>query len=638
MLASKDIPRNPLENLEYRAELNRWVEAELHLREARRATIRKACANDITFWLNSFAFLLEPRILGNESTSSKIPFCSWPHQDEALLEMQLWLGRKDMVISKSRAEGASWLVLMLFLHKWLYRENSRFGVVSKNEDTAASLEDTDSLLYKLDWQVQQLPPWLRPERWRTVPSENTISNYSNGSAITAYACTGDVGVGGRKLAIMFDELSRWESGKDYTAWVSNQAVSPCRIAVGTPFGPSGQYYDLVHDEDSDILKVRLNWKKNPTKNRGMYRVVEGKPMLVDLRNPWQNDYGNRVHEVLKKLIRKGYNVEEGLRSEWYDGECLRSGATPQSIAQEYDESFTGSSTPYFGDFLLRRLKTESVRPSYKRGSLSYDPETLVPTFREDENGDLFLWCNLLVDKTPPFGKYALGCDVSFGTGGAYSSLSVICVFDATTGEQVAEFATRVMRPDKFADFAIAMAKWFHDGKLNWEAPGPGVQFTNQVVYRGYGHCFRRKVKEELSSKQTKKLGVHIQGDDKVQLFGGGGSGYEGFYGAVVDGKAIPRSEKLVEECGEYLYKKRNGKLIVVHKSDAIKNAGTDEHGKDHGDRVVAAAIAWMTTQDMGKLDEEKVSPVEKAPVGSWAWRQQQAKREELELVSELDFE
>jgi hypothetical protein len=650
VLANKDIPRDPLQNLEYRAELARWLNADEKKRTARQASFQSLCEKDVLCFFNSVLWLLEPRDEDGKGHSSKIPFCSWIHQDAALEKLQADLGRKDVVISKSRAEGASWLVLMLFLHRWLYRKNSLFGVVSKNENSAASFEDADSLLFKFNWQLEQMPLWMRPRSWRPIPSENTISNYDNGSAISAYACTEDAGVGGRKLALMFDELSRWGSGKDYVAWVSNQAVSPCRIAVSTPFGMENQYADLVHDDDSDILKLRLSWKDNPTKNRGLYRVVDGKAILVDSENSWPGDYAVEVYNVLPKLVRKGYNVEQGVRSKWYDGQCLRSGATPHSIAQELDESFTGHTTPYFSEFLLKRLRVETVRPPYKRGTLSYDPEILKPTWREDENGDLLLWTIPLRDGTPPFGKYALGCDISQGTGGSYSSLSVCCVFDATTGEQVAEFTTRNMRPDKFADWTIALAKWFHDGKINFEAPGPGIQFMNQVIYRGYGNVYLRRVKEVMATKVTKKIGLYVQADDKVQLFGGGGSGHEGFYGAVIDGKAVIRSDALVTECGEYLYKMRNGKLIVVHSSDGSSSPGTKKkgsaamvasEGKDHGDRVVAAAIAWMTTQEVGKLDENRVDDSAKeAPSNTLAARVREAEEKDKELVlaNYLDFD
>lgn len=631
------VPREPLANLKFRAELLSWISDDA---DTRIPAVMELCSRDVLFWLNSFNWLLEPRQLEDDKeTSSKIPFASWPHQDEAITTITRWLGRRNMVISKSRSEGASWLVLMIFLHKWLFRPNSRFGVVSKNEASASSMEDTDSLLYKLNWQLEQLPPWMLPREWRPVISEGTLSNYDNGSGITAYACTDDVGVGGRKFAILFDELSRWESGKDYTAWVSNQAVSPCRIAVSTPFGPSGQYFDLVHDTSSTLIKLHLNWKQNPTKNRGMYRVVDGKPYLIDVENKWPGDYERRVLDVLAELTGKGFDVEAGVRSMWYDNECLQPGATPQTIAQELDESFSGNNVPYFGSFLLKRLASETVRPPYQRGRFQFDSETLEPSFTEDEdNGDMLIWVNLLHGtKEPPFGKYALGCDVSHGTGGAFSSLSAIVVFDATTGEQVAEFTTRNMRPDRFADCAIAIAKWFHNAKLNWDATGVGGLFTNQVIQRGYGYVQREKVKDEMSGKAKRKIGTRISSnDDKIAILGGG-LGYVGFYGAVVDRKALPRSADLVRECGEYFFRMKNGKLAVLHHSDA-SGRGSEEHGKDHGDRVIAAALAWMAAQDVPKLTEDKPDEFnDRVPLSCWARRMKEHEEEERSVESEYEF-
>jgi hypothetical protein len=189
-------------------------------------------------------------------------------------------------------------------------------------------------MYKLNWSVEQWPRWMQPKSWDYKTSDRTLLNDSNGSGITAYSCADDLGVGGRKLAFAFDEHGRFDTGKDYISWVSNQAVTPCRISIGTPFGPSGQYYELVSDEESDLVKIVFDWKENPANNRGLYRVVAGTPILIDVRNPWRPEYKEKIPTVIEKLVRKGFDVESGPRSEWYDGECLRSGATPQTAANE----------------------------------------------------------------------------------------------------------------------------------------------------------------------------------------------------------------------------------------------------------------------------------------------------------------
>src|SRR5210317_2256643 len=68
----------------------------------------EACRRDPLFWLNGFCWLYEPRF-----KHAMIPFLTWKHQDIAFMAMREALGVRDVLVDKSRGEGASWMVLML---------------------------------------------------------------------------------------------------------------------------------------------------------------------------------------------------------------------------------------------------------------------------------------------------------------------------------------------------------------------------------------------------------------------------------------------------------------------------------------------------------------------------------------------
>ena len=94
--------------------------------------------------------------------------------------------------------------------------------------------------------------------------------------------------------------------------------------------------------------------------------------------------------------------------------------------------------------------------------------------------------------------------------------------------------------------------------------------------------------------------------------------------AIKSGQYCVRSDKLLNECRQYVY--RNGK--VVH-SRSVRTMDDSAKGQAHGDRVIAAAIAWHAAKDrpaVSAVDREEFE--EEVPYGCMAWRfQQQDKRQ-----------
>lgn len=634
-----EIPKELVPNLERRGKLLAAAEKNVKLQHA----LIEQSREDPLFWLNTFVFIFEPRKTEASKKPRKLPFITWPHQDVALRQMLASFGDSDVVIDKSRGEGASWIVLMLYLHHWLFHEMMLFGVTSRTLLAADNPSNQGSLMWKLTWALDQLPFWMIPKKERSE-TKHTLRNLENGSCITAHACTDDMAVGDRYFSFFMDELSRFQRGDDYTAWTSTQAVTDCRIACGTPFGPAGQYFDLVHDTESELVKIVLDWKDNPTKTKGMYRVVEGRVIENDpANNPLPAGYVERCKgphpdgkaaadrderigrpwDIHARLHRKGFALDKAQRSPWYDRQCLRASG-PQAVAQEIDRSFTGHDWPYMNPQLIQELEVE-IRPPYHRGRLTFDPETLEPTFHEDSEGPLLLWVNLTHDGEPPLGRYAQGSDVSMGTAGAFSSLSTTEGFNSNTGEQAYEFTSREMKPEAFGRYNIALAKWFHNAIMNWEANGPGQGVTTEVQRFHYGNAFQRETKEEHGPKVTAKLGTHMQ-NNKIDVMGGWGTGAEGFADAVESRKCIIRSAELLKECGEYVFKAAaGGRVTIAHISDT-KNKGS-AGGKDHGDRVVGAALAWLAAASAPKpKDPEDLS--DKIPYGCLKWRERKAQEDE----------
>ena len=582
------VPKDLAGNLRYRIDIRKRARKDLEFRNA----LIAACKHDVLFFFSAFCWLYEPRprVVNGVKLPPIIPFIPWDHQVPAIRKIKEFLGFEDLGAEKSRGEGASWISVLLALHDWLFEDMTAIGLVSRTEDAVDSPDDPDSLMWKLDWELTQLPRWMAGVKdvdfKRTVQDHN-LKNLRNGSTITGYSATGDVASGGRKKWFLMDELAKFPRGPDAEAMASTQHVTNSRLVVSTPKGSEGAYFQWMH-EPSSMVKIILDWKQNPSRNRGLYTLVAGVPVAVDpVNNPLSENYDPPTKEVLdmfSRLRKRGFKLENTERSPWYDHECDRGGATPQNIAQELDRDYGGSMFRFFGAEFFNEADKTTMKPR-TTGMLTYHPETLEPEFNTIENGQLHVWCPLDVRNQPPMRQYAIGADVSTGLGGSHTSNSAAYVIDLTAMEQVASFASNTMVPEDFADFCISMSKWFNNAYLAWEHNGPGSAFTKRVLAQGYPNIYRRTSQWKQSKKRTKEAGWWTDERTKPVLLGE-------LLRTVKTGELKLRCGALVQECGQYVY--LGGKPEHVSaastEDDSSKNAA-------HGDRVIAAGVALQAVRD-----------------------------------------
>lgn len=629
------VPKDFEANLKYRIRLRERCAADEDFRRA----VLQICKADFLYWVNSFCFGYEPRPrkdANGKPLPNQIPFITWPHQDLAVAKILPALGYEDIGLEKSRGEGASWLFVFLALHDWLFNPMSAIGLVSKSEDSVDSADDSDSLFWKIDWSLKKLPYWMQPKSKRNL-TDHTLKNLDSGSMITGYAATGDVASGGRKRWFLMDELAKFPKGQDEAAMSSTQHVTDCRAIVSTPKGSSGVYHKIMH-EPSSMVRIVLDWRQNPTRNRGLYQYIDDKPVALDpVNNPLRNNYqcsdgrvlsyspmNDTTRDLLSRLRNKGFKLEGKTRSPWYDHECDRAGATPQSIAQELDRDYGGSMFRIFEyDFFAAAEKC--IRPPVVRGSFMVDREDITLDFETTESGPVLIWVPLDIKGKPPFGQYGVSCDISSGLGGAYTSNSVIEVMNLMTGEQVLEFATNSIAPHPFADLGVAVSKWFWNAYLSWEANGPGQGFTNRVKEVQYGNVYYRRDMQARGYKKTKKLGWWTDDSTKEIMF-------QEMLSQVKAGEFIPRSELMLKECGQYVRKgDKIEHVLVAEADDSVK-------GKAHGDRVIAMCVGLQGARDRplaAGVKQDNPVPSEPPPY-SMASRQAEYDRDQQSRNDEWD--
>jgi hypothetical protein len=315
-------------------------------------------------------------------------------------------------------------------------------------------------------------------------------------------------------------------------------------------------------------------------------------------------------DLQHRLERKGFKFEGIVRSPWYDGRCLRPTATPRLIASQLDRDPRGAVGKVFPSDLLDRKRRECKAPVWQ-GAPVFDAETLqLKGLIHRDDGPLKLWFQPGIDNSPPLGPFTVGCDLAIGSDGLYSSNSVASGIDDRTGEQVLEYAIKGMPLIKFARNVVGLCRWLRNAFLGWEDSGMAAPFAKEVMeVLYYGRVYYRDVAEIGSRRKTRKAGWWASKEDaKADLF-------EKLVLALETGRYGVRSEELVKECGEYEWE--NGKIIHA----PTKNKGATE--KNHGDRCIAAGVAWlMYSEAVGGDAVDKGDETSETPeYGSFLWRE-----------------
>jgi len=538
------------------------------------------------------------------------------------------LGKRDVRVVKSRAQGASWILVLVFTWCWLFKRGFKGNIVSKDEIAVDRRGDTDSIFGKIDLLISWLPTWMvgvKNKQWRRNYADHYLAKMDGQTAITGFACTGDVASGGRATVFGLDEHAKHPQPADRQALAATQPITRCRIFISTPKGKGGAYYDIVHDATIEEPVLYLSWRDNPTQNSGLYRIVRGHPIPVNEEKygPLPAVYTNHEYwtRLKERLQERGYDLtSSNTRSPWYDQECLRPGANPVIIAQEYDMVFGSEGAQYFSEALINRMKASVRRPV--RGELGVNSERLTGRWAENPEGRFRLWCDLDNSHHPPMGEYIVGCDICAGIGGSGSSNSAMTVFNRRTGAKVASFASPAVLPYDFAEIAIATCRFFMNYKgdpafLIWEANGHGEEFRIRVERSDFMYYYHRKPSDSaLFARDTAKAGYWTQ--KRSKLLGP-------YREALLEGFFEDPEYESVEELREYQMG-QDGEPFHVGENNKEDPAGAKGA---HGDRIVANALVWHASLTFG--DQQATSGTGKninvnnvreslVPAGSAAWR------------------
>lgn len=418
-------PKGMRENLGYRHEILTKCETDEYFC----GVVRELFKRDVLFAFNTFFVTYDPRLKGGKD----VPFVTYPFQDETILEINRCIEQgENLFADKSRDMGMTYMVLYVFLWRWLTRRGESFKIGSRKEDYVDKPGDMDSLFEKLRYQLKFLPYFLLPRGWdfRKNSAFMRLMNPELGCSIIGEATNADFARGGRNVAVFFDEFEAWDETAEQ-AWRSATDSTRCKMVVGTPKGSGNKFAELSRTSEVKN-KLHLLWHRHPLKSVTSSAHLE----LVKLGKVRDKVQGYVV-EVSEKTAPEGCYVDQygKVRSEWYDLECEQ--RSKEDIAENLDCNYLTSGQPYFDTLICDENLRYMAREPIKVGDIHwkvaprFDSQTgycsnmddLSVEFVESFNGKIKIW------EEPLDGwenGYVIPADVAEGLEqGDYSSASVL---------------------------------------------------------------------------------------------------------------------------------------------------------------------------------------------------------------------
>ena len=557
------VPKDPIKNIQYRADLLSKAENDIILQE----DLMAACSQSLLFFINAFVMTyhqheVDPKTGKRiEPINTHNPFVTWEVQDDLCNLFEQCLRKaEDILVNKSRDMGASWLCIAFMHWLWLFRDDAQLLEMSRTEDYVDKAGNMKAMFQRHDYINQWLPDWMLPpavgyrEKHR---SKMHMLNSYNGSCIDGESTTEHAGSGDRRLVVLLDEFAKVENGALMRS--ATRDVALMRIVNSTVAGPGTEYSKWKNDGTIKVFPL-MYWD-HPDKGRGRY--VTQHPIT----NIWE------------------------IRSPWFDEECkVRS---PREIAREILANDLEAGSQFFTPGNADRHKQLFGCEPKTRWSIQLDKKVPNSEIKQviktkqfkkvkisrDKNGPLRVWTNLVLGRPDQSKDYILGIDISKGHGASNSVISIKC---KQTGEKIAEWRDANTPPYEFAKISVAVAIWVGGRKKlpfkKWEKNGPGLDYGKLMVKEWHYPYYYKNIKVgNIRDKKLKTYGWHSSPDAKKELL-------ETYDRLLATGGYVNHSIWALDEVNLYVYYDDGGigPAYLVQETQAAK--------KTHGDCVIADAL------------------------------------------------
>ncbi|KKM68146.1 hypothetical protein LCGC14_1463780, partial [marine sediment metagenome] len=381
------IPSDPAENISWRMTFHEKVAKD----EGLQRVYKELCWADIKILFNSAFWVYDAEA---PTGFRNRPFILWPHQETAVDAIHdSILNQHNLVIDKSRKEGATEIICKTFAGHFLLDPESQFLVGSRNAmlvDKGVELINGrliglhKTLMHKVCYAINTMPNWIKPDVLKTYMS---LQNLDNASVISGETTNESFSAGDRQRGILIDEYGRMEHNMALDINDSVHDVCECVIFNSTHFrGVEHPYNQLLTQKYGEVPVIIMPWTDNPNKNIGLYispdyDIIEIKDIdyyrkqcpkvfndiksmksfkLSDLRRKHQTESWSKKLEAIIFVADGGDSNEGGWRSLWYDDRCRK--RRPRDIACNVDRRPRGSGSSVFSPATLHRIEQSTIFP------------------------------------------------------------------------------------------------------------------------------------------------------------------------------------------------------------------------------------------------------------------------------------
>jgi hypothetical protein len=580
------------------------------------------------------------------------PFIPWPQQEIAIREFKDAIDNgHDLVVDKTRREGATELLCKMFLLYWLLEPNVYFLVGSRKEELVDQSTDIkhgrvlgshQTLFHKILYGIANLPVW-----WQVKFSKRHrfLQNELNGSMIEGEATSESFGAGNRARAALVDECARIEPEVAQYIIDNIHDTTPCCIYNSTHFrwGAGHPYAKLLRS--NRIKVITLGYETNPEKSVGLYTsptngyvtikdmdyyrqkcpeiftaVEPNQPFSID----WLEGRTLESHEDVQAKMSDIRFVADGGegnfgrdRSVWYDHEELDRARSKMDLAQNILRVPQGSADMFFDNGMLERIRSKYAKAPKRTGDIQWeytsDGTVVAEHWQQHSKGRLAWWGDLQNDRPVRGHNYVVACDISYGKG---ASNSVAAVCDVNNQEVVGLFVDPFININDFADYSVALSKWCGGAFLIWESNGPGNEFDHRVRKQRYAKVYISKPERRRVRKFENRRGWQstpgINGSKIDMLNRLDAALVESVREEPLSTYLIVHDDATIRELEDYIFD--NHKIDVNPANMTIETSGAKYA---HGDRVIAIGMCVLA---MELCPKGVLSNIEKPPRESFEYR------------------
>jgi len=587
------------------------------------------CFVDPVLWFNTALWTFNSQ---SRPGYRDIPFILWPHQEKAVRAIKVAIDKgmngepTDLFFLKSRKQGATYIILGMYLLYFLVSPNSKFLLGSRKEqlvDDGCELVDgvlvgsEESLFYKFLYMINTLPEYLQP---KTYKKKLFIQSLDNNSAVRGDTTNIGFGKSFRSTSVMVDEAAQIEP--PMASWLLENLAdtSECCIFNSTkgPWGGAHPYDRAMAAHPDNTIK--LSFFDCPNQNYGRYSSPkDGQVIMKDLAY-FQKAYPGVYDDVEEgevvdtSTLGGGYSfiADAGVsnfgidRTVWLDSDEKRPGRTERGKAQNILCLDSGSTETFFDFSLMSKLRERVEEPRY-RGDIIYvvsDKSISDVEFVLGGSKSLVSWWGELKYGRPLQGhSYAVGADLSRGTG---ASNSVCAVKDVNTDELVGLLVTAYHPRPSFAELTVAFCDWIGGSVpplLNWEENG-APEFYERLDELGYYSLYKREGAPNSTRKWANAYGwknTTGQSGTKISMLNKLDAALrESLRDNPQFSRLILYDNQTMNEMEGYTFADKRidvGPVSMITESSGAKAS--------HGDRVIAMGLAEMASSQQAKGSEEE---------------------------------